>query len=76
MTTFDARRIVHFKDDFDMSWSRLAQQLGCSESEARLEYMKAKSTVNLADVRAAVAKLNELATTFNTSAADLVALYS
>lgn len=71
----DARRIVAFVDTWGQSFSRLADELGMSENEARLAYARAKSACNVADAREAVRKLNELAASFNLTAADMLAVY-
>ena len=72
----DARRIVAFVETWGQSFPRLANELGCSENEARLYYARAKSTCNVADARATVAKLNELAASFNMSAESMIAAFA
>lgn len=71
-----ARRIVHFVEDFHMNDERLAQQLDCSVSEARLTYAKARSTVRVADARNAVNELKRLAALFNVTTYDLVTMFA
>ena len=71
-----ARRIVHFADDFHMSDERLAQQLDCTVSEARVTLAKARSTVRVADARNAVNELKRLAAVFNVSTYDLVTMFA
>lgn len=72
----EARRIVHFVEDFRMSDERLAKQLDCSTSEARLAYAKAKDRVRVADARNAVNELKRLAAVFNVTTYDLVTMFA
>ena len=72
----EARRIVAFIDTWGQSFSRLADELGCNESEARLCYAQAKSKVNIVDARITVRKLNELAAQFNLSAEAMISAFA
>lgn len=76
MNVMEARRIVHFVDDMNMSMERLASALECTESEARLAYTQAKSIALTADARNAVSELMRLAHEFNTTADELIRLYA
>ena len=76
MTIIEARRIVHYCEDMHMSYERLASTLGCSIPAARSAYYIARSMVDTADARTTVAKLNELAARFNTTANNLISMYA
>lgn len=76
MPTDKARRIVHYVDDLDMSFGRLAQQLDCNEREAQLIYAKAKSVAQIADARRAVSELRRLAVELNVSTYDMLAMFA
>lgn len=76
MDTLQARRIVHYVKDLDMSIERLAQVLECSESEAKQTYDKANHTVLVANARAAVRQLFEAASELNTTADELIRCYA
>ena len=72
----EARRIVAFVDTWGQSFSRLADELEVSTTEARLIYSRAKNRVNIVDARATVRKLNELAAQFNLSAESMIAAFA
>ena len=72
----NARRIVAFVETWGQSYERLAGELGCSEPQARLYYAQAKSACNITDARATVAKLNELAASFNISAETMLSAFA
>lgn len=76
MDVMTARRIVHYVDDLHMSMERLAGALDCSTREACTTYVTARSIANIADAKRAVAKLNELAVIFGTTADELIRCYS
>ena len=71
-----SRHIVAYVDMWGQSFDRLANELGCSEQEARMRYARAKSECNIADARATVAKLNELAAQFNLSAEAMISAFA
>ena len=76
MTIIEARRIVHYCEDMHMSYERLASTLGCSVPAARSAYSVARSMVDTADARSAIAKLNEIANRFNTTTDNLITMYA
>lgn len=71
-----ARRIVAYCDNFHFSVTRLAQQFECSTTEAAAKLATARSTVNVADARKAVASLNDAARRLNVSTYELLEMYA
>lgn len=78
----EARRVLAIAEPMvgirtsDAAIKRIVRRFNCSEGKAAILYEQAKATVNAADLKETMRKLNELAQAYMTTTDELVRRYA